>query len=105
MNFIWLVDSIYATQPFIELVTQNDEHYIFTIKQGNHKYLYECLETAEYNSHKSTMGDTSIAYRWYEDISLNKDSNTTVTAIKAFIITKDKNGKQKSTIAGVWLLI
>ena len=48
------------------------------------------------------MGNTFIAYRWYEDISLNKDSNITVTAIKALTVTKDKNWKQKSTIAGVW---
>ena len=37
------------------------------------------------------MGNISIAYRWYEDISLNKDSNITVTAIKALTVTKDKN--------------
>ena len=47
MKFIWLADSIYATKPFIELVTQNDEHYIFRVKQGDHKYLYEQLETSE----------------------------------------------------------
>ena len=65
MNFIWLADSIYATKPFIESVTQSEEHYIFRIKQVNHKYLYECLETSEYHSHKGTMGNTSIEYRWY----------------------------------------
>ena len=37
------------------------------------------------------MGNTSIAYRWYEDISLNKHSNTTVTAIKAFTVTKARD--------------
>lgn len=102
MNFIWLADSIYATKPFIESVTQNGEGYIFRIKQGNHKYLYECLDSSEYQSHKSTMGNTSIAYRWYYDIPLNKDSKTKVSVVKAFTISKDKDGKQKSTIAGVW---
>jgi hypothetical protein len=48
------------------------------------------------------MGNTSLAYRWYYDIPLNKDSNTKVTVVKAFTISKDKDGKQKSTIAGVW---
>jgi hypothetical protein len=102
MGFIWLADSIYATKPFIESVTQNSEDYIFRIKQGNHKHLYECLDSSEYQSHKSTMGNTSIAYRWYYDIPLNKDSNTKVTVVKAFTISKDKDGTQKSTIAGVW---
>lgn len=85
-------------------MTQNNEHYIFRIKQGNHKNLYECLETSEYNSHKSTMSNTSIAYRWYHHRPLNKDSNTTVTVVQAFIISKGNDGKQKSTIAGVWAI-
>lgn len=102
MNFIWLADSIYATKPFIESITQNNEYYIFRVKQGDHKYLYECLETSEYSKHRSAMGDTSISYHWYENVPLNKSSGITVTVVKAFTITKDRDGKQKSTIAGVW---
>ena len=102
MNFVWLADSIYATEPFVKLVNANDEHYLFRIKQGNHRHLYACLETADYQSHKSTMGNSSIAYRWYKDIPLKKDSDITVTVLKAFVITTDRDGNKKSTIAGVW---
>jgi hypothetical protein len=76
--------------------------YLASVLKVSAKHLYECLEKSEYHSHKSTMGNTSIAYRWYQDIPLNKDSNTKVTVVKAFTISKDKDGKQKSTIAGVW---
>ena len=48
------------------------------------------------------MGNTSISYRWYDNIPLNKSSGVTVTVVKAFITTTDRHGKQKSTIAGVW---
>ena len=97
MDFIWLADSIYATAPFISIIHEHDEEYIFRIKQGDHKYLYECLEAAPYQSHKSVTGDTTIAYRWYEDIPLNKSSTTKVTVIKAYVITTNKEGQQNST--------
>ena len=102
MDFIWLADSIYATAPFISMIHDHDEEYIFRIKQGDHKYLYECLKAAPYQSHKSVTGDTTIAYRWYEDIPLNKSCTIKVTVIKAYVITTNKDGKQNSTIAGVW---
>lgn len=102
LGFIWLADSIYATAPFIKMINDHKEEYLFRIKQGDHKHLYECIETAPYQSHKAVTGNTTIAYRWYENIPLNKSSDIKVTVIKAYIITKDKEGKQSSTIAGVW---
>ncbi|MBL4623548.1 MAG: hypothetical protein JKY42_00130 [Flavobacteriales bacterium] len=103
MNFIWLADSIYAPEPFINIVKENNDNFILRIKQGDHKYLYECLDTAEYESFKSIAGKNTIAYRWYYDIPLNKGKDkTTVNVIKAYVISTDKNGNAKSTIAGVW---
>ena len=32
MDFIWLADSIYATAPFISMVHEHNEEYIFRIK-------------------------------------------------------------------------
>lgn len=102
MGFIWLADSLYATAPFISMIQEHKEEYIFRVKKGDHKHLYECLETAPYQSHKSVTGTTTIAYRWYDHIALNKSSPITVTVIKAYVITTNKEGKQTSTIAGVW---
>ena len=48
------------------------------------------------------MGNSSIAYRWYKNIPLKKDSGITVTVLKAFVTTTDRDGNKKSTIAGVW---
>jgi len=103
MDFIWLADSIYATGPFIKTILACDEEFIFRAKQGDHKSLYKHIETAEYASHRSIIGKTTIAYRWYDNVPLNKSTDIKVTVLKAFVITKDKEGKQKSTIAGVWI--
>ena len=96
MNFIWLADSIYATAPFIKTITDKKEDFIIRIKKGDHKYLYKHLDENPHNSYKTTTGKSTIAYHWYENVPLNKSTNITVTVIKAFVITTDRNGNKKS---------
>ena len=102
MDFVWLADSLYATTPFISSIVEAKEDYIFRIKQGDHKYLYEHIETADYLSHRHVSGKSTIVHHWYENIPLNKSSDIRVNVIKAYSITTDKNGKQSSNIIGVW---
>ena len=104
MSFIWLADSLYATAPFIQNILDAGEDYLFRVKQGDHKKLFETIETAPYESLKSCTENskTTIAHRWYKDIPLNGSSDITVTVIRAFAISTDKNGNQTSTILGVW---
>ena len=60
------------------------------------------IDSAEYQSHKTVIGNVTIAYRWYENVPLNKSTKITVTVLKAFVINIDREGNKKSTIAGVW---
>ena len=53
MDFVWLADSIYATDPFISSILEAKEDFIFRIKQGDHKCLYEHIKTAEHQSYGS----------------------------------------------------
>lgn len=103
MDFIWLADSIYATDPFIKTILAANEEFIFRAKQGDHKSLYKHIETAEYESHRTVVGNTAIAHRWYKEVPLNNSSKITVTVLKAFSIKTDKDGNKKSTIVGVWI--
>ena len=105
MSFIWLADSLYATAPFIGGIINAGEEYLFRAKQGDHKKLYSFIETAPYESHRTTSdnGKITIAHRWYKDVPLNGSTDITVTVIQAFSITTDKDGKISSTIIGVWV--
>ena len=103
MNFIWLADSIYATNPFITTILAHNEEFIFRGKKGDHKSLYKYIETAEYESQRTVTGNNVIAHRWYKDVPLNNSSKIKVTVLQAFVITTDKKGNKKSTIAGVWI--
>ena len=95
---------IYATAPFISGILSAGEEFIFRVKQGDHKKLYNHIETAPYESLKKTAdgSKTTIAHRWYKDVPLNGSTDITVTVIQAFGITTDKKGNKKSTTLGVW---
>ena len=73
MSFIWLADSLYATAPFIQNILDAGEDYLFRVKQGDHKKLFEMIETAPYESLKKSgeNSKTTIAHRWYKNIPLN----------------------------------
>ena len=60
------------------------------MQKSDHKSLYEHIETAGYESHKTVLCNTIIAHRWYEDSSLNKSHKIKVSVLEAFVITKDK---------------
>lgn len=104
MNFIWLADSLYATAPFITSIKDAGEDFILRVKQGDHKNLFKAIEIAPYESLKTTVGKgkTTIAHRWYKDIQLNASTDITVSVIRAFAITTDKDGNVSSTVIGVW---
>lgn len=102
MGFIWLADSIYATSPFIKSVLDQKEDFIFRIKKGDHKHLYEYIDTTEHKSFRHISDKSTIVHHYYENVPLNKSSDVKVNVIKAYSITKDKDGKQSSSIIGVW---
>ena len=103
MDFIWLGDSLFATEPFIQAILDKHEEFIFRVKKGDHKSLFDELETVAYQSHRVEQKKSTIAYRFYENISLNKGANIKLNAFKAFVIMTDKEGKKKSTLVGTWI--
>lgn len=103
MKFIWLADSLYATAPFIQNILDEKEEFIFRVKNGDHKILFEAIKEAPYDSFKAaTNANTVIAHRIYKEIPLNASTDITVTVIRAFAITTDKSGSQTSTVIGTW---
>jgi hypothetical protein len=102
MDFIWVADSLFATAPFINAILEHQESFLFRVKKGDHGALFSHIGSANYESHKTIVGNNTLAMRWYHDVPLNKSSDLTVTVIKAFVISIDKQGKKTSTVAGVW---
>ena len=103
MSFIWVADSLYATDPFISKILEHKEDYIFRVQKGDHKHLFTTIDSLEHKSHKTIGEKSTVVHHYYENVPLNGSSKITVNVIRAYVITQDKQGNQKSTITGVWI--
>jgi len=73
-----LGDGLFATQPMIEIVVEEELDYIFVVKPLNHKYLYEELESrqklGEVRELKRTQGTgrkrRRLVYRYINGVPL-----------------------------------
>ena len=66
MNFIWVADSLYATDPFISKILEHNEDDIFRVKKGDHKYLFETIDSMEHKSHKTIGEKSTIVDHYYK---------------------------------------
>ena len=103
-----LADSLFAVQPFIELVTDQGMDFIFVSKSSAHKHLYEEIKAFEQLREVAVLSRTqwtgkhrlTLTYRYLNGVNLNAkpdsisvnwaaltvtDENATVTAQYAFI--------------------
>jgi len=105
MPMVWLADSLYATTPFIELIqSKTDDNFIFRVKEGNHRFLYDTIDRHDAIKHENMInnGKETLYYHWYENISLNANSPIKVNVLRVYSTKTDRYGKRKSTIVGVW---
>ena len=66
MNFIWVADSLYATDPFISKILEHNEDNIFRVKKEDHKYLFETIDSMKHKSHKTIGEKSTIVHHYYE---------------------------------------
>lgn len=106
LPIVWLADSLYATTPFINLIQSNsNDNFIFRIKKGDHKYLYDCIDSMEPEKYEHSLRDGKeiLYYRWYNQIKLNASSTIDVNVLKIYSTKLDRHGNKSSTIIGVWV--
>jgi hypothetical protein len=106
MPMIWLADSLYAKEPFIKVIkSKEDDNFIFRAKEGDHKKLYEHIDSREATKHHLTnsKGNETLYYHWYNDVPLNAAGNLSVNVLRVYSTKTDRSGNKKSTIIGVWI--
>jgi hypothetical protein len=101
-KFMICGDGLMSHQPMIEVTVENDMHYLFVAKPGDHKYLvewlsaYESLPATEYVDDK---GRTHI-FTWQNDVPLHGGDN----AIRVnWLQYQLKNAKGKITYTNSWV--
>jgi hypothetical protein len=104
LSVIYLADSIYATSPFIKDLVEHNEDYIFRVKEGDHKTLFNTMESLVLKK-KETVDHTGrrFIYKWATGVKLNNSSDLKVNILQLFIVTPQKDGSKKSTRIGVWV--
>ena len=93
-------DDLYAHQPLIEQILDEDMNFLFVCKPKSHKYLYEWLEIQEYEGdmHRKEKiiwtGKTHHRYRYrYTNHVPLRDGNDALRVNWAEVIVTDDTGK------------
>lgn len=88
MDFIWVADSLYATNPFISMVLDANEDYIFRVKKGGYKYLFKTMYLQEHKGHKTVGNKSTTIHHYYESLALNNSSDFRVNRCVVQIMSK-----------------
>lgn len=92
LKVIMVGDGLTSNAPYIRLLEQNRMKFLLGAKPGDHKYLFEILESqAEYHEVKDDAGILH-QFHYLNDVSLNK-SNTDVRVNVLEYMQTDRKGK------------
>ena len=98
-------DSLYAKQPFIEETLSQGDHFIFSVKPGDHKHLTQFITDISLERHDivDEKGRTFI-YEWYCGAPLNGREDTThVNYFRCRLVTPKEDNTNKVTYIGSWI--
>jgi hypothetical protein len=105
MIFIRMGDSLYAHSPFIRETLLQGDHFLFSIKPGDHKHLTKELKQVSFYKHQETTKNQKITYEWalQQPLTAAADSPL-VNVIRCRKVTvHKKTGEIKSTYIGTWI--
>ncbi len=106
MSMVWLADSLYATAPFIDLITSNSkDSFILRAQEKDHKKLYSAIDAMEPHKHQEIIkkGKETLYYRWYNDVDLNNSNDIKVNVLRIYSTKTNRYGNKLSTIIGLWV--
>ena len=105
LKFIRTGDSLYATTPFIKETLAQGDRFLFAVKPGDHKFLFNQLkdDTFERCDEINKQGKKFI-YEWRQNIKLTaSDDSLHVNALRLRIVTPKGDGTNTVTYVGTWI--
>ena len=73
LKFIRVGDSLYAKTPFIQETLAQGDHFIFTVKPGDHKTLFKHLKDRDYERvDEIDKQGRKFIYEWCDDVPLTE---------------------------------
>ncbi len=92
MKIILVLDGLYSNAPFIKYLEEHGMKYVITARSGDHKWLYEQLETnPDVECFETEHGEQGTRkYRYLENASLNASNPEIKVNVLEFWETDDK---------------
>ena len=90
LKFVVIMDALYAVQPVVDLLRDNDTRFILGAKPKGHAYLLAQLKGAKRVFH-SVPDEPMSWYRWKSNVDLNESSKGSckVTVLEQVVMGKD----------------
>ncbi len=97
LKVILVADGIASTAPYIRLMEENQMKYLFGAKPGDHKFLFESVETSEETQYYEFLDEKGFLhqFRYLNNVALNK-SNPDVRV--NFLEYMQTDPKEKETV-------
>ncbi len=104
LPFTILLDALYATQPDVKLIRENNWDFIIVSKPNDNKYLHEEFELATTKKEYFTYEDKKYIheYKWSHDLPLTSTCKTNVNIIY-YCMKSKKDPKQKTVYKNSWI--
>ena len=96
LEIVLLGDGLFSKHPMIELVKGERMNYIFTVKPGDHKYLFDWIDNRSNRmaDHEVNNSNGSVwKYRWIEGAPLESVGKSYVNFFELEILVPNKETK------------
>lgn len=114
LKTILLVDALFPHAPFLRQLQEQDLNYIASVRNGSHKFLFECIEKRDddvVHIEKKSIGDKvkktrTRTYRFLNNLPLNKantDIGVSMLDFTEVIEWEGKRGYEKKKVHFTWI--
>ena len=105
LDMIILGDALFSKQPMIEKIRQHGMSYIFGVKPGGNKLLFQDLAEYELNELRVEKEQGKIyLYRWINEVALNgREDSISVNFFELQILVPDQRGAFKTNFRSSWV--
>ena len=95
LKVIVIGDGIASNAPYIQILAKNHLQYILGAKPGDHKFLFDAIDSSEEAVYHEVLDDTGVLhqFRYINDIALNKSNPDVMVNFFEYMQT-DAKGKE-----------
>ena len=106
LGVIIVGDGITSNAPYIQLLEENKMKYILGAKPGDHKFLFDLLDTSEETECHDIMDEEGVfhQFRYLNNVPLNKSNQGVRVNVLEYMQT-DPKGKETrfSWVTNIWI--